>query len=59
MLSFSAIRPNTGIFQTDQLDNTVIVLFAQCYNTRTIIVLLFCPVPVTLLSGANRDGKHR
>jgi hypothetical protein len=32
------------------------VLFAQSY--KSVIVLLFCPVPVSLLSGTNRDGKH-
>jgi hypothetical protein len=37
--------------------NTVIVLFAQSY--KSVIVLLFCLVPVSLLSGTNRDGKHR
>ncbi len=32
-------------------------LFAQSY--KSVIVLLFCPVPVSLLPGTNRDGKHR
>ena len=58
MLSFSRYSAKYRYFsRLANQRNTVIVLFTQSY--KSVIVLLFCPVPVSLLSGTNRDGKHR
>jgi hypothetical protein len=60
VVNFSAIRLNTGIFldwPIREILSLCLLLFAQSY--KSVIVLLFCPVPVSLLPGTNRYGKHR